>query len=317
MKEKPRKEDFGIGQYNETEVSRERDTIHSRITPKEPNKKFVAAIIVFTFFLVLEISFDDSLYDQFTNEPFVTLMVIGFFYLFALFLAEILSEYSHGLPLISKSVPVVTQEDVDRLSQLDEILNQFKKYNWAMEAYEEARTNRKYFETATHENFWSHLKGKDLEMVVANFFSKLGWQVKFTPTVGDGGVDLIMLKSNQKVLVQCKGLKGKTGVSVVRDAAGVNSLKKPSQFIVISPNGFTSGSIEFAKKSKITLMDWKSLSNLAKEYIQKLNLQNSSVDGNRFQTAVSKCASCNQKLNIPIGKRGKVTCPKCRSSWQI
>ena len=110
-----------------------------------------------------------------------------------------------------------------------------------------------------------------LEHAVADFFSKLGWKIQFTPTVGDGGIDLVMIKNNQTVLVQCKGLKTKTGVSVVRDAAGVNSIQKPSKFIVISPNGFTSGSIEFAKISKITLFDWKSLRSQAQKRINEIN----------------------------------------------
>ena len=92
----------------------------------------------------------------------------------------------------------------------------------------------------------------------------------YKPTVGDGGIDLILKKSGLVAFVQCKGLKSKVSVSAIRDAAGVKARFKPSSFMVVAPNGFSSGSVEFAKASKIRLMDKSSLTKLARQKLREI-----------------------------------------------
>lgn len=70
-----------------------------------------------------------------------------------------------------------------------------------------------------------NLDGIDFEVLCALILEKQGWDVKFTPKTGDGGVDLIALKLTEKtgLLVQCKSSmkKNKTfGIEAAQQVIG-------------------------------------------------------------------------------------------------
>lgn len=132
-----------------------------------------------------------------------------------------------------------------------------------LKSYEAAMANWENFNTETGLGYWLSLKGEALEVAVASMLRRHNWQVETTKRSGDGGIDLILKKNENQILVQCKGHAQKIGVGPIRDAAGVKSVTG-SKFILIGPSGFTSGAVNFAEQSEVLLWDARQLTEIAK-----------------------------------------------------
>ncbi|MDC3286644.1 restriction endonuclease [Alphaproteobacteria bacterium] len=130
--------------------------------------------------------------------------------------------------------------------------------------YESAVEKWSYFNLTISIGYWTNKKGIDLENSFALMLQELGWDTKLTSTTGDAGIDVICKKGGQIVLVQCKGHASPLGVSAIRDAAGVKMANGPDYMIVVAPNGFTKGSIEFAAQSGVGLLGVNELIDVAK-----------------------------------------------------
>ena len=149
-----------------------------------------------------------------------------------------------------------TLEQKHRLKELKVLISKRNEFEKALENWE-------YFNLITQEGYWTKQQAIGLENAVQKMLLDNGWSAKTTKKVGDGGIDLICEKNELKVFVQCKGHLSPLGVSAIRDAAGVKMAHNPHEMIVIAPNGFTKGSIEFANNSKIKLIDAKDLTRIA------------------------------------------------------
>lgn len=147
-------------------------------------------------------------------------------------------------------------------------------YNNSSKDLYEALKKREAYETALRlweekssfsgKQFWLKLRGEKLEMEFQNLVQLMGWDSWLTPVSGDGGVDVICENKKQArtLLVQCKGHAKPVGVATIRDAVGVASLYE-GEMIVVSPIGFTKGSYNLAKQSRVRLLSATNLVNIA------------------------------------------------------
>lgn len=103
-------------------------------------------------------------------------------------------------------------------------------------------------------DFWSSLNGRQFEIEVANFFKKQGYDTMLTKATGDEGVDIVLRKNGQKIIVQCKAHKKSIGVAVVRDLLGTMIHQNADQAIIVSLSGFSKNVYEFAIDKNIKLM---------------------------------------------------------------
>jgi restriction system protein len=82
----------------------------------------------------------------------------------------------------------------------------------------------------------------------------------------DGGVDLILWKSGEKFLVQCKQWKAfKVGVDVVRELYGVMAAKGSAGGFVVTSGRFTEEASKFASGRNISLIDGPKLQKLIRQ----------------------------------------------------
>jgi len=172
------------------------------------------------------------------------MIIVGAFVWFLIYgLFEFLQEY------------VFTNKEVDaKIEKLNLAIQNRRKFEIALSDWE-------YFNLTSSQGFWLRLKGIALENEVAKVFETKGWKVAKTKVVGDGGIDLICTKDGEKFLIQCKGHAKPVGVAAVRDAAGVKLANNAKNMVVISPAGFTQGSVNFARNTKINLMSAYELTN--------------------------------------------------------
>ena len=108
---------------------------------------------------------------------------------------------------------------------------------------------------------------QEFEMLVGEAFRLQGFSVAETGGGGaDGGVDLVLSRGNEKLLVQCKQWKAyKVGVDVVRELYGVMAAKGATGGFVVTSGGFTEDARAFAEGRNVKLVDGHQLFGLIKQ----------------------------------------------------
>jgi restriction system protein len=91
------------------------------------------------------------------------------------------------------------------------------------------------------------MDGVEFENYVAARLARAGWDVQFTPVVGDYGVDLIAEKDGQTVAVQCKRYGKAVGVAAVQQVVSGARHHGCSRSIVVSNQDFTTAAKQLAR----------------------------------------------------------------------
>ena len=97
---------------------------------------------------------------------------------------------------------------------------------------------------------------REFEALVEEAFHLRGYAVKRRGGDGpDGGVDLVLNRGAEKVLVQCKHWRAqKVSVSVMRELYGVMAAEGAAAGIVVTSGSFTVDAIEFAEGRNVRLI---------------------------------------------------------------
>ena len=105
---------------------------------------------------------------------------------------------------------------------------------------------------------------REFEELVGEAYRRRGYAVAETGGGGaDGGVDLVLSKGGERLLVQCKHWKAwKVSVKIVRELFGVVSAEGANGGILISSGTYTQEAKEFARTNGIELVDGDQLMRL-------------------------------------------------------
>lgn len=112
-----------------------------------------------------------------------------------------------------------------------------------------------------------HLKKMDpydFEKYVGEIYKKLGYSIITTPKSGDGGVDLILKKGSNSIIVQCKRYSGSVSSSEVRAFLGTMTYHQSAQGKFITTGKFTENCYEFEQRFNIELINGKGVIELAR-----------------------------------------------------
>lgn len=171
---------------------------------------------------------------------------------------------------------------------------------------------------------------QQFEQLVGEAFRRQGFTVTETGGNGpDGGIDLILHKSNEKHLVQCKQWKAlKVGVAVIREFFGVMAAEGAVGGFVVTSGIFTDEAKAFASGRNIRLVDGSEL----KRWIMASRSATSETrrttptpqpSASAQQTPAPMCPVCSSLMVKRTAKRGPTPgqtfwgCPKypsCRST---
>lgn len=105
------------------------------------------------------------------------------------------------------------------------------------------------------------MNGTEFEDYVADRLSRAGWLVRFTPQVGDYGVDLIAEKAGQSVAVQCKRYAKPVGVAAVQEVVSGARHYGCTRAIVVSNQEFTRAAQQLALSHGCQLIGRRTLHN--------------------------------------------------------
>jgi restriction system protein len=90
------------------------------------------------------------------------------------------------------------------------------------------------------------MTGTEFEDYVAARLRRAGWQVTFTPSTGDYGVDLIAEKDGRSVAIQCKRHGNAVGVAAVQQVVSGARHHECTKSIVVSNQEFTRAAKQLA-----------------------------------------------------------------------
>ncbi len=145
--------------------------------------------------------------------------------------------------------------------------NDLLKYNSTLEAnikeYEQAKYSYQYYLKKQKIEYWKSLSGRQFEIEMTNLFNKNGYKAELTQASNDKGIDIILYKDNEKIIVQCKQHAKPVGPHVVRDLYGTMIASKANRAILVCTSGYTSGVWEYVKGKKIHLMKMEEILDLA------------------------------------------------------
>ena len=107
----------------------------------------------------------------------------------------------------------------------------------------------------------------EFESLVEEAFRLRGYSVRRLGGDGpDGGVDLVLDRGAEKVLVQCKQWRAmRVGVSVVRELYGVMAAQGAAAGIVVTSGSFTPDAVEFAEGRNVRLIAGPELMEMIRE----------------------------------------------------
>jgi restriction system protein len=98
------------------------------------------------------------------------------------------------------------------------------------------------------------MSGVEFEGYVAARLRRAGWQVRFTPAVGDYGVDLIADKDGESAAIQCKRQAKSVGVAAVQQVVSGALHHGCTRSIVVSNQEFTNAAKQLAYTHRCQLI---------------------------------------------------------------
>lgn len=200
----------------------------------------------------------------------------------------------------------------------------------ALLSYLGARRRRILLDTRTTLESLAAPGWRQFEQLVGEAFWRQGYVVEETGLGGaDGGVDLVLRKGRQRVLVQCKQWRRRqVGVSVVREMAGLLAHHRADGVKIVCVGTFTRDAEAFARGKAIELIDGVTLLEMihaAKEVQRSAQAPCSPVEPilpkqQLIPGSIKACPRCGstlvQRKNRRTGEHflGCSRFPRCRGS---
>lgn len=170
------------------------------------------------------------------------------------------------------------------------------------------------------------LSWKQFEDLLGEAFRRQGYKVDETLGGGaDGGVDLVLRKAGQTILVQCKRWKQPVSVKEVRELYGILHDRGARSAKLVATTTFTSDAVAFAAGKPIELVGSDALLKLLGSVQTSGNIIAPSTTDERDQSTPD-CPKCGSTMVIRTAKHGANSgskfwgCPnypKCRGTRPI
>jgi restriction system protein len=147
------------------------------------------------------------------------------------------------------------------------------------------------------------LDWQNFERLVGEFFRRGGYQVaEQGGSKPDGGADLVVTKTRQRYLVQCKHWRSQqVGVSVVRELNGVIAAEGAAGGFVVTGGQFTREARQFARKTRIELIDGEALA----EGIAAIAARPSADKLEPVADTAPDCPRCGTVMVKRVAKQGR------------
>jgi restriction system protein len=147
------------------------------------------------------------------------------------------------------------------------------------------------------------LSWKEFEWMVAEAYRRMGYAVDHSVGGGaDGGIDVVLRKGAETVIVQCKQWKVfSVGAPIIREIFGLLAHHQASRAIVITSGKFTADAQAFASGKPIELVDGPALLRL----VQGVQSRGTQTTPPAVSTSSTQgCPKCGSEMVMRTAKRG-------------
>ncbi len=247
----PNPKDFGLDPGEIEELKKRRDI---RLGAEQWENELSGCAMPIIIFGTVVICLFFSNYAL-INAPWLFLAPIGGVILLAL----IVSIISGLIKMVPKRIRV-------KLSALEKYEKEYEKIKSEHEAMLkkciEDEERKKQHELQLKLEYWYSLSGVEFENEIAKLFRRGGYKVQTTPVTGDNGIDLILDKEGEKIIVQCKAHKKPVGPAIVRELYGTLRSQIYDNYTIahlVTISGATSGARSFAKDHDILIWDIRNI----------------------------------------------------------
>jgi restriction system protein len=148
------------------------------------------------------------------------------------------------------------------------------------------------------------LPWKQFEALIAEAYRREGYAVVENHRLGpDGGIDLVLKKDGNLVLVQCKQWKSqKVDVRVVREMYGVMTAEHAQGVIIITSGLFTQEAKMFSENKPIDLVEGNQVADLIRSALAKRASSANETEDRQDNETI--CQICGAKLVLRVARRG-------------
>ena len=152
---------------------------------------------------------------------------------------------------------------------------------------------------------------QEFEHLVGEAYRQQGYKVEEKGGSGpDGGVDIVLRRAGETVLVQCKQWKSQqVGVKPLRELRGVVANKQATQGIFVTCGGYTQAALSEFADQPLELIDGSNLLRLVQEVQNKATGPQHGSAAVRTATAPTNKAQTGSDATEPM-------CPKCGSAMK-
>lgn len=193
-----------------------------------------------------------------------------------------------------------------------------------------AREQRRLAEDKLKREAWNrvhnldHLRCMDptlFEQFVLDVYQRLGWEVQQTRRGPDEGIDGLLRRGGELVVVQCKRYsKAKVSAPVLRDLLGVVTMEHANMGFLVTTTTFTKEARKWAKDArKLRLVDGENLLDLVKKAFQDVReapAEYGFTSDHPSSHHIAQCPVCGMRVRIVRGRRGRflgcTSYPRCR-----
>ncbi len=185
---------------------------------------------------------------------------------------------------------------------------------------------RQLYDTQVNIESVRALSWREFEMLVGEAYRRQGYAVTETGGGGaDGGIDLVLCRSKERTLVQCKQWRVyKVGVGPVRELFGVLMAEGADRAIFVTSGVYTQEARNFASGKPVILIDGEQLCQLIAPAYTVRNGQPAQGIGVETETEnPGTCPLCGSPMLLRTAKRGHASgsrfweCsayPKCKGT---
>jgi len=113
------------------------------------------------------------------------------------------------------------------------------------------------------------MDGVSFEKFIALMFTLRGYKVEFTPSTADQGVDLVAVRGEERIAIQCKRWDNPVGPEAVQQVFTGKSLYECTKAILVTTASLTPQAQKMANKLDITYWDKDSIEALCEECVKK------------------------------------------------
>ena len=146
----------------------------------------------------------------------------------------------------------------------------------------------------------------EFEELICECYRRSGYRVTETGGGGaDGGVDLVLRKNGEHLLVQCKNWRyDRVGVKVVRELLGVVAAEGATGGIVVSSGTFSQEARDFARGKPLELIEGTVLAKMVEDVKRNPSYPSSSPGPGDSQPKVNACPLCGSAMVLKTARKG-------------